>query len=322
LDAKEKSWVEEALASDPALRAKNDQLRRMLEPLDGWQVSPTPAILADKVLSHVRRATGEWDTARPWPMSAPRAEKTGRSWPFFRARELVAVAACLLLLMSVLVPGVSEMRSRSRQTVCANNLGSIFRGVSLYQEQFDGNLPYAGHVAGAAWLPQGRGERPYVSNSRHPYLLAKHGMIARMSDFLCPAAADRQEMDGKLLASRDDFSDVSSLTYDTLNLSTAEPNLAPPKSIAYVSDRNPLFVNGRFDDRVDPDHTNSPAHGGRGQTVLTLDGTVRFVDSPIYGEAKDNLWLVNDVRRYTGTEAPRQRNDAFLVPGFPQATSN
>jgi hypothetical protein len=81
-------------------------------------------------------------------------------------------------------------------------------------------------------------------------------------------------------------------------------------------------VNGRFDDQVDPDRTNSPAHGGRGQTVLTLDGSVRFADSPIYGDAKDNLWLVNDVRRYTGTELPRRQDDAFLVPGFPQATAN
>lgn len=320
LGEKEKSWVEEALANDPALRAKNDQLRRILEPLDGWQVSPAPANLADKVLSRIRRSTGEWNGPRPWAQPIEAERSGGRTWPFFRGREFIAVAACLLLMMSVLVPGVSEMRSRSRQTACASNLASIFRGLSAYQDQFNA-LPYAGHIAGAAWLPQSSSDRPYFSNSRHPFLLAKHRMVDNMGDFLCPSADDAREMDGAQLASRDDFESTRSLTYDTLNLSTDSPNLTPPKTIAYVADRNPLFVNGRFDDQVDPDRTNSPVHHGRGQTVLTLDGTVKFVDSPIYGQAKDNLWLVNDVRRYTGTESPSRQDDAFLVPGFPQATA-
>ena len=66
-----------------------------------------------------------------------------------------------------------------------------------------------------------------------------------------------------------------------------------------------------------PDTTNSTAHGGRGQTVLTLDGSARWITSPIYGPERDNLWLAGDIRHYTGCETPTRDDDAQLIPGYP-----
>ena len=80
-----------------------------------------------------------------------------------------------------------------------------------------------------------------------------------------------------------------------------------------MSDPNPLFIGGRFQETVDPTHANSPAHGGRGQTVLLIDGSTRKLTSPIYGADRDNLWLVGDIRRYTGTETPTDAHAPFLI---------
>lgn len=87
--------------------------------------------------------------------------------------------------------------------------------------------------------------------------------------------------------------------------------------VAYLSDANPLFVNAKFNDAVDPYYTNSPAHRGRGQNVLTLDGSATWMPKPVYGRNHDNLWLIGNIRYYEGTEALDRDDDVQLVPGYP-----
>ena len=50
------------------------------------------------------------------------------------------------------------------------------------------------------------------------------------------------------------------------------PRAGAGRPIAYLADRNPLFVDGRFDQTLDPNTANSPLHGQTGQNVLMLDG--------------------------------------------------
>ena len=70
---------------------------------------------------------------------------------------------------------------------------------------------------------------------------------------------------------------------------------------------------------LDPKHANSPSHrNGAGQNVLLLDGSVLWTTSPVYGTAKDNLWMLEGVNEYTGRETRSCDTDAFLVPGFPE----
>ena len=88
-----------------------------------------------------------------------------------------------------------------------------------------------------------------------------------------------------------------------------------------MSDANPLFRDGRFVETADPDTTNSLAHGGDGQNVMTLDGRVEFTTSPLYGDFRDNVWTIQGVRTYTGTEVPTRDDDAFLIPGHPHRTA-
>jgi hypothetical protein len=308
----ERSWIEAELRRDADLQAKSDRLGRVLQPLDHAHPGPASANLAENVLSYIARAT---DPLLPIPFHGDSRGRAGA--PFLRMRNLIAVAACIALLVSVAVPGVSELRDRSQRALCAHNLSSIFEGAGAYQQAFGDSLPFAGGVAGSSWLPGGEGGASYASNSRHPYLLLKFRFVPNTKVFICPGGSDAEAMPDDQVAGLDDFSTARNIRYDSLNLAGASPNLRPPVAIAYMSDANPLFVNAKFNDAVDPNCTNSPAHRGRGQSVLTLNGSVRFVRSPIYDAKRDNLWTIGDLRRYRGTESTTRNDDAFLVPGYP-----
>lgn len=312
LDADDRSWIEEALRRDVEFRAKSNRLGTILQPLDHWRVTPAPDNLADNVVAHVQRSIDARSEPQPFPFESGRP----RRFPFARLRQPIAVAACILLLIGVLVPGVSELRSRSQRALCAGNLGSIFRGTTTYQAAFAGSLPFAGYSPGASWLPSGARGRPYASNSRHIYLLVKWGCGPTTEDFVCPAAKPHEPMRVADPTTCDDFAGACNVSYASLNLAGTKPNLMPTTRIAYISDANPLFVGARFNASV-PYNANSPAHRGRGQNVLTLDGSSRWMKKPIYGPKHDNLWLIGNIRRYIGIEAPVSDDDVQLVPGYP-----
>lgn len=314
LDDSQRTWIESELKRDETLRVKKERLSRIVEPLDHWEAETPPADLSDRVLTHIERSNRE--TALP-PIVSFENERPGRS-AFLSRRDLVAIAACILLLVGVFFPGVSQLRHRSQRTMCASNLGSIFRGVSLYQDAFAGALPFAGNSPGAAWLPGGAGEGGYASNSRHLYLLVKLDLGPQPKDFICPACSKSKPMSSEGLGGRDDFAQCCSNSYSALNLAGCNPNLKPRNPVPYLSDRNPLFVNAQFNPSLDPDKTNSAAHGGKGQTVLLLDGSTKWVKTPFYGPKRDNLWLIGDIRQYTGTESCMcPDTDVQLVPGYP-----
>lgn len=313
LDDRDRAWLDAELQRDAALRKKSDRVREILQPLDHWRAAPEPGTLVEKVLAYVEGRTQVRAAVAAVPTEA------GRTWrlPNVSLRELVAIAACITLLIFVFVPGVSAMRDRSRRVVCAQNLGSIFRGVSAYQEAFASALPFAGSSPGSSWLPSGARNRPYASNSRHIYLLVRSRFGPTPRDFICPSDANGRCMQADDLSARADFACSANLSYASLNLAGSLPNYRPAMPIAYVSDVNPLFVGARFNAGVDPDTANSPTHRGMGQTVLTLDGNASWMTRPVYGRRKDNLWMIGNIRRYTGIEAPTRGDDVQLVPGFP-----
>lgn len=318
LDDTDRSWLEAELVADPELRARSDRLRKILRPLDHWTLAPPPPNLADKVLRAIQR-DGVETTIR-----LPPADDAGayHRRPIARLRDIAAIAACIMLIATVAFPGLSSLRAQSRWSNCASNLGSIFRGTTLYQQAFGGSLPYAGTMQNASWLPDGTTGRPFESNSRHIYLIAKLNYGPKPADFVCPACSKGEPMQADKLYSFNDFAKACNSTYDTLNMNGARPNLRPRMAIAYVGDSNPLFVGGRFNSNVDAQVANSPLHRGKGQNVLILDGSVIRLTSPIYGVRNDNVWLAGDIRRYNGTETPTCPEDAFLIPGYPATDLN
>lgn len=313
LGDEDRAWIEEELRRDNQLRARSDRLGKVLQPLDAWRVAHAPPQLADNVLAHLERSKRAGDGPQPLP-----ADDAGRwRFPLPRLRNLVAVAACIVFLLGVSVFGLSELRDRSQRTLCRTHLASIFGGITTYQQDFAGSLPFAGFRPGARWLPTAAPGRSYASNSRHIYLLVKGSYGPLPKDFICAAVRAQRPMQVKDCSTYDDFAATCNISYASLNLAGPKPNLRPEARLAYVGDANPLFVNARFNASVDPDKANSPAHRRRGQNVLTLDGSARWMVRPVYGPSRDNLWLIGNIRQYKGTEAPVRDDDVQLVPGYP-----
>lgn len=313
LEDEPRRWLLAELERDAALRAKSERLGQVLRPLD--QIAPViaPTNLADRVLAFIGSSTASTPRTIPFP-----AQRGGNLLSaLWGMRDLIAVAACIVLLFGVLGPGMSAVRGRAQRTMCASNLGSIFRGVSAYQETFAGALPYAGGMLNASWLPGADGATPFSSNSRHPYLLMKLKFVSKSSDFQCPSQGSDESVASGEIGSGDDFGAHQDISYDSLNLAGANPNVRPPVALAYMSDANPLFVGARFNAGLDASRANSPAHRGKGQTVLRLDGSAAFIATPVYATNGDNLWTITNVQEYRGTETPTRNDDAFLVPGFP-----
>ncbi|HNQ24941.1 MAG TPA: hypothetical protein PKK06_17830 [Phycisphaerae bacterium] len=51
--------------------------------------------------------------------------------------------------------------------------------------------------------------------------------------------------------------------------------------------------------------------------MLLLVGSVNWLTNPVFGADRDNLWLIEQLRAYQGTETLPNDADALLVPGFP-----
>lgn len=314
LEDEQKDQIEDLLRRDVEVREASDRIGRVLQPLDNWSVPPPPVTLADRVLARLGHEFGDYeeggDDSITEAVASPRRS-------YFALRDVLAVAACIALLVGVIVPGVSTLRAGSRRTACAANLASVFGGISSYQADFSGSLPFAGRVTPASWLPSGGAERRYASNSRHVYLLARLSYGPSMNDFLCPGCRSARPSEYADPAAHDDFERACNISYATRNLSGPRPNLRPARIAPVMSDANPLFVDARFRPAVDPDRTNSLSHGGEGQTVLMLDGGTRWLTSPINRTDGDNVWLAGNIRRYTGVEVPARPDDTHLVPGYP-----
>ncbi len=316
LDDEQRVLVETELQQDAAMQEKSQRLGRILKPLDYWQPAAATDRLADRILDTIRgQQLPGIIKMQPESIDAYRPR-------FLQFRDLAAVAACVLLLVGVFVPGLSAVRSRSQRAACANNLGSIFRGTSIYQEVFAGSLPFAGQAPNAMWLPSSDSSRPFASNSRHSYLLVKGGYGPTAKNFICPSDDTAVPMVVDDFTTRKDFTRAANISYDALNLCSGggpgdASKLRPRKSLVYMGDSNPLFTNAKFNPAVNADVTNSLAHGRGGQTLLTLDGAARWAKSPLVGPNQDNIWLAGTIRNYTGSESRSGTNDVQLIPGLP-----
>lgn len=346
IDEDDRAWLAARMDQDAALRAQDDAAGRVLQRLDAHAASPAPSNLTEKVLRFVEANRAEGATERVRSQAAGVADSDNEparlqgmamasdgGYPGrtirFSLRDLLAVAACIGLFLGVMIPTMQRLHSHARRVQCVGNLESISQALSAYGREFGGALPHAGTVMGASWLYAPPAGAPHLSNSRHPYLLVGFGYLPQESKFRCPSSAATPGVESRSLsgaadtarvaatAPRDDFADPASCSYDSLNMAGPAPNLFDAPQQAYMSDANPLFVNGVFRESVNPNNTNSPLHdAGTGQNVLQLDGSVNWLTSP-FRTRRDNLWLAGDLHRYTGTEAQSDADDAFLVPATP-----
>lgn len=239
----------------------------------------------------------------------------GAALRFHSLREIVAVAAMIVLAVGVGIPGLLHMRERNQRIGCSWNLAQVGRGMQAYAGANQDHLPTVGWTTASSWRPSSDAASVLVPNRRHLFPLVRSSFVAP-GLFVCPATND-VPMQASDVAMHDDFLESRNVSYANQNMAGVQPSAAAPSELPILGDDNPLFRGGvpLLDQLVGrgPDEVNSAAHARRGQNVLTLDGRVKWLTAPTGGIAGDNIWTLDGVQIYTGREGPLRVTDSHLL---------
>ncbi len=292
----------DGVAAEHADRARRiAQLCGLLEHLPA---ADPPEDLADRTLAHIERARQqERFTQQIQSLSA-----SGE--PGWRWREVVAVAAMLLIGVSLLLPMLKQSHQAAEQYRCRNNLAAAGTAFGSYANDNRSQLPALRTHAGQAWwhVNQFNDDGTPRSNSAHVFLLIRSG-YAKPEALHCPSNSKIL----RLTADLRDFPDYDHISYSYQNMFTERrPTLHGP-TIAVLTDKNPLFQPGTY--RRDLPATKlSDNHADLGgQNVLLTNRQVIWNPSPVLSNG-DNLWQIRGRTDYEGNETPAEWFDSFLVP--------
>ncbi len=308
----------DANAADAHLAQRADRQLGLLSLLD---IDPGPEAEKKRriraTLMAVQRSIEEHDDRM-------RLEASGGRGRRIQFADLVSVAALLLIGSAVLFSIMEGVRASGQRASCQSAMQAAGIGFGQYAASSRDALPMASaSSAGTPWWDVGG--RPERSNSANLFTLVRTG-YSNLADLACvgnPEACVDESQAGEMDWRR--FSDVS-YSYRMM-FGRPSPTLIQSPSAVVISDRTTMVMlrPGVLHVRV---FDNSPNHGGRGQSVLLGDGSVRWMTSPVFPNG-DNLWLPRSVEsavaRLTGpavaepkplegTETPGGLEDHFVAP--------
>lgn len=261
----------------------------------------------------------------------------------FTLIELLMVIAIIGILASLLVPSLARAREMGRRAKCASNLHAIGRGLHLYANNNDSMLPHIESTAGAWYAVGHYNNKPEQTNivwdgSRPLFMLLyvpdgaerrKTGYVP-VGAFICPSMSDTQP-DPIGYSKQVGFTSHRSICYSFQHHIRISPapflTLIDDGGRPILSDKNPLirFAGSTGNDggttlyRVNsptglPKDSNSQSHGGDGQNVLLLSGTVKWT-TDLAETAGDNIWAPKNFDgTLNGNELPVDAEDIILVP--------
>lgn len=297
----------------PADAPRAERMQDVLNLLDTYPDEPASDDLVARTLARVASAKKlEQLTQRSGALRGP--------FVSFQWRELLTVAALVMIGLSLMLPVLSRMNSDSRKLACQNNLAMAGSAVGTYAADFSGFLPRLGNWTNMDWWRVGQDTEaqdaePMRSNTAHLYILLREG-YARAEHLTCPENAFAVLMS----PGQRDFTEYRRVSYSYQNQFTEQPiRVDSLPTMAVLADKNPLFViqgQGKFVFRSDlPTDAVSAFHSRlKGQNVLTADGNVTWKVQPVVGEEDDNIWTAQGVSDYKGQESPSSLFDSFLVP--------
>ena len=246
--------------------------------------------------------------------SSPRSFGARLGAMSFRLTELAAVAAMIAFGLCLTIVVLDRNRSDARRFACEANLAMTAVSLGQYAADHDDLMPRQQIHSGMAWYKVGQltDGQPSSSNSANLYLLARSKYVSPDS-MSCP---ENGEAPNVMHAAMYDWPRYEAVSYSYQNQYTNEAQrLSRDNQTAVLADKNPLFRT-RGDHFVYqnqlPANTVSLAHGGAGQNIVLSDGSVTWSRKPVV--QGDNIWLINGVDKYMGTESPELTGDSFLVP--------
>lgn len=312
-DEEDRRRVEAAFADAQSLASARQNVERILSRLDADDSPIAPKNLVASIMDRVEKS----QNPIPFPKNAAAAlqapvESGGRG-PMFALRELVGLAAAILLFVGIFVPGYRTARNEAQRAMCANNMRLIGNGYANYAEMFGSPVPYVRSVpAGATWLPA-NGSRRFTNTQNNYVLVANRLVPARV--FVCPSRPQDVPLETDSPESLSDFPDVNNVSFSTMPVTGTWQQQHFDPQMPLVADMNPLVDDAQELQANRPVPENSNSHGvGRGQNVLRGNMSVIWATTPRLGIDNDDIYRLIGVKTYTGQEWPHLRSDAFLIP--------
>jgi prepilin-type processing-associated H-X9-DG protein len=314
LDPETQAQVEGYLHTHPEARARLERLRRALDPLaaDGDDVAVPPGLWV-RTLAHIAQDRCRKPRTLPFPGSyrdlpaAPRpawSQWLGSGGSWWRRADAIVAAVLLLAATSLVVTWLAQGKINEQRLACQNNLRQFYQSLRAYSDHHDNRFPLV-----EAHPPRN------VAGIFVP-ILNDAGLLSPAVSVSCgtppvpvraPSLEELEEM------RRDRPEEFDSLIHNlagcyayTLGYGTTPAFHSGLRSdegerLPLMADR-PEFRDGRVLPR------NSPNHGGNGQNVLFVDGSVEFATVRNVGVNRDDIF----VNQRGEVAAGRNRFDSVL----------
>ncbi|MBN1815892.1 MAG: hypothetical protein JW828_00940 [Sedimentisphaerales bacterium] len=319
------------IASDAEAAQLYANLEETLTDLDSIKYEPCPDNLVEVTIQRLKVAATagqnrleqllQQEQQRTEALPPLAAQHRDRWRNFIR---MAAIAAVFLFISGISLPVFNNIRDKAWQTACTAHMGNLGAAFGSYMQDYDGRMPSVPMTAGSPWWKVGyQGERN-ESNTKHYYLMLKLGYVSP-EDFLCPGQQDALRLIPESIQDSRDFPSRQYVSYSFLLRCEANAGQQLRGRVLLASDRNPVFVNIPSDpSRVQGDNFGqivineilqkmlSPNHRNQGQNVLWSDGSVKFLRDRIVDG--DDMFMINGINVYEGTEIPCSQNDIFVVP--------
>ncbi len=213
----------------------------------------------------------------------------------FSIRDLVAVAAMLLIGTAILWPVLVQSRFDINKTATRMNMAQAGFAFSAFAKDHDGTMPQTASRSDKWWNV---GD-PETSHSANLYRLARD-RYATLQDLSCPSNpfAPIQIIDEQAK----DWRNHPEVSFSLQLYTTPNPRYNSARTHVVLADRSPVIRRLLAGEHVSP-NAPSPNHAGRGQHVLLNDGSVLWLTTPYLPGSTDNIWLPASLERRLKTSA-------------------
>jgi hypothetical protein len=267
----------------PERRLRVQAVQSVFGLLSDYPVEDADDLLVDATMARIARSDR---SHRPIPIGSARMDSASVERRRWRIPDLVSIAAIVLILASIAIPVLSNVRRQMVDEGCATNMRTIAQAFTQYASDYEGRMPVARAGFGHGW--------DSFSNSLNLKPLVDHGYCDQ-GHMDCPG---NHEHGGPSYSYQ---FQAPKLTYiwGVTNLGVV------------FADRNPLIDAARALKVPPPPMSMSINHGGRGQNTLQGDGAVIFLVQPAY--RRDNIWLPEGKSTLSEGDEPASDQDIFLV---------
>jgi len=301
----------------------HSKLKAALAPLETVQPEPCPDDLAERTILRIHDLARSSQLQLQQLLAGEQARTVTVRSPFWRnAGKMVAAAAVVLIALGTFQSSSNFARQRYHENRCRAQMGSIFRGLSDYIDDNDGKMPVVATEAGAPWWWVAHQGRENHSNTRCMWVLVKSDYVDP-ADFVCPGRRQKVVIRFELseVKNYNDFPSRQHMAYSN-RICCKIPTVDTLAAKVIIADLSPLFealpsdssrpLNIRVDEGLLS--VNSINHNYRGQNILIGDGSSRFMRTRSFGITRDDIYTLQNITNYNGTERPANEADNFLAP--------